>query len=93
MGSLVKPGVRLFHLHGDNDIIVPLERNSGRLVSNYLSLGGDARLEVIRGAGHEEIDAYFKSANLIGFIVTGAFPKLMDENQTTPGVIRQKRGA
>ena len=69
LGSLISNKIRICHLHGDSDKTVPIEQNSGKLVSKYKELGGDGRLITIRGAGHEEINEFFKCKELLHFII------------------------
>lgn len=68
LDSLVSNKVRIFHVHGDSDKPVPLEQNSAVVVDRYKDLGGDARLVIIKGAGHEEIEKFFCCEDLLNFI-------------------------
>ena len=67
--GLAKAKVPLFILHGDSDRVVPLEENTQVVVEKYLKLGGEAKVKVVRGKGHQVIDAFFKSKELIQFIM------------------------
>jgi pimeloyl-ACP methyl ester carboxylesterase len=67
--GLAKAKVPLFILHGDSDQVVPLEENTQVVVEKYLKLGGEAKVKVVRGKGHQVIDAFFKSKDLIQFII------------------------
>ena len=49
---LAKAGVPLFAIHGDTDVVVPLERNSGEMARRYAALGGKMDLVVPKGQGH-----------------------------------------
>ena len=69
MGSLISKNIRIFHVHGDSDKTVPIEQNSGKLISRYKELGGDGRLMTIQGAGHEEISEFFHCKELLNFII------------------------
>jgi pimeloyl-ACP methyl ester carboxylesterase len=62
--------VPIFHIHGDADRIVPMERNSGELIRRYVALGGSGELLVVPGKGHEEIDAFFQSQSLLDFFLS-----------------------
>jgi pimeloyl-ACP methyl ester carboxylesterase len=64
--------VPIFHIHGDNDVVVPLERNSGELIKRYCELGGPGEVEIIKGFGHEEHDVFFESDRLLQFFLTHA---------------------
>ncbi len=50
--GLAKARVPIFHIHGDSDTVVPLEKNSGELARRYRQLGGPITLRVIEGQGH-----------------------------------------
>jgi pimeloyl-ACP methyl ester carboxylesterase len=52
LAPLARSGVKLLHLHGDRDKLVPLAANSAELVRRYRTLGGSAELVVIEGHGH-----------------------------------------
>lgn len=66
---LYDEGIMIFHIHGDNDAVVPLSANSQIIHDRYTALGGDMTLVVVPGAGHAEIDAFFKSQELLDFIL------------------------
>ena len=68
LAGMAKAKVPIFIVHGDSDKVVPLEENSGVIESRYLELGGKLDMEVVPGAGHQVIDAFFKSKNLIDFL-------------------------
>jgi pimeloyl-ACP methyl ester carboxylesterase len=49
---LAQAHVKVFHIHGDHDTVVPLTANSEELVRRYTRLGGSAELLVVKGLGH-----------------------------------------
>jgi hypothetical protein len=67
--SLYEAGVRIFHIHGDNDVVVPLNQNSQVIYDRYKALGGDATLIIVNGKGHEEIPEFFQSQEMLNFIL------------------------
>ena len=69
LGGMAKAKVPIFIVHGDSDKVVPLEENSGVVEGRYQELGGKVDVEVVPGAGHQVIDAFFKSKNLIEFLI------------------------
>jgi len=73
--SLAKEGVPIFHIHGDKDRVVPLDKNSAVLKRRYEKLGGTMTLEVVTGQGHNLWPGWFHSQNLIDFVVTHARPE------------------
>jgi hypothetical protein len=70
LASLAQHKVPIFHLHGDSDRWVPFSPNSCALAKRYTAMGGDAKVQVIKGKGHEEADAFFKSCDLLDFFVS-----------------------
>jgi hypothetical protein len=60
--------VPVFHIHGDQDNVVPLNDNSGLLAERYRRLGGGLELEVVQGQGHNLWDGWFQSERLVEFV-------------------------
>jgi len=52
LGPLAKAGVKIFHIHGDKDQLVPMDANSVEFMTRYRALGGVAKLDVLPGLGH-----------------------------------------
>jgi pimeloyl-ACP methyl ester carboxylesterase len=69
---LAEAGVPLFHIHGDQDIVVPLDANSGELAKRYRQLGGPITLEVVKGGGHDGWEGWFQSDKLTQFVIARA---------------------
>lgn len=72
LAPLAKAKVPILHIHGDEDVVVPLERNSAELADNYRKLGGPVEVEVIKGQGHNMWDGWFQSQKLTDFIIERA---------------------
>jgi len=66
---LARAKVPIFHIHGDNDSAVPLEKNSKVIYDRYTNMNGRMQLVVVSGKGHEEIPNYFQSQELLKFIL------------------------
>ena len=49
---LAKARVRILHVHGNKDDLVPIGPNSEELIRRYRALGGEAELEVLKGLAH-----------------------------------------
>ncbi|MFZ9937913.1 MAG: GDSL-type esterase/lipase family protein [Luteolibacter sp.] len=75
LGPLAKAGIPIFHLHGDNDTVVPLNENSGLLKQRYDSLGGKMTLDIIPGGGHDMNRHWFQSDKLVEFVIRHAAAK------------------
>jgi len=72
LAPLAKAKVPLFHLHGDCDKVVPLNKNSGELNKRYAKLGGEMTLEVVKGQGHNYWPGWFHNQDLVDFVITHA---------------------
>lgn len=66
---LARSGVKLLHLHGDQDTLVPFEPNSGELVRRYRALGGNAQVEIVSGAGHTPGPQFYESERALAFLL------------------------
>ena len=71
-GSLAKAKVPIFHIHGDMDRVVPLDKNSAMIKQRYDKLGGPMTLEVVEGQGHNMWLGWFQSQKLVDFVVKHA---------------------
>jgi pimeloyl-ACP methyl ester carboxylesterase len=67
--SLATAHVKLLHLHGDRDKVVPLEANSSELARRYRTLGGSVAVIVVRGYGHGGRD-FPTSQELAAFLLS-----------------------
>jgi Prolyl oligopeptidase family len=68
LAPLAKAGVKIFHIHGDKDVVVPMGANSQIIIEEYHRLGGDARLEIITGLGHGG-KPFYNSESLAKFLI------------------------
>lgn len=67
LAPLARAGVKVFHIHGDQDVVVPLAPNSQVFVERYRQLGGDAAVEIIPGLGHGGKE-FYNSESLAKFL-------------------------
>jgi len=74
LAPLAKAGVPILHVHGDADHVVPLEENSGELAHRYRALGGQVRLIIVRGKGHQVCPEFFQCQELVDFVIAHAKP-------------------
>jgi Prolyl oligopeptidase family len=65
---LAEAGVKILHIHGDQDDLVPLPANSLGLAARYKKLGGSAEIVVLKGLGHGGTPLY-ESAPLLSFLL------------------------
>ena len=72
IAPLARAGVPVLHLHGDRDEIVPLDRNSAALAERYRQHGGEMRLIVFEGQGHNYWPGWFQSQPLVDFLIAHA---------------------
>ena len=72
LAPLAKAGVPIFHIHGDKDDVVPLDKNSGEVARRYKKLGGKMTLQIAEGQGHSGWQGFFRCKELIKFVITHA---------------------
>ena len=72
LAPLAKAKVPIFHIHGDNDKVVPLQANSGLMATRYKELGGKMTLEVVKGQRHNMWSGWFQSEKLVEFVLANA---------------------
>lgn len=68
LAPLAKAKVRILHIHGDRDELVPLPANSGTVVERYKALGGDAELVVLKGLAHGG-NEFYESQRGVDFLL------------------------
>ncbi|PAY15811.1 hypothetical protein CKO51_29945 [Rhodopirellula sp. SM50] len=71
---IAEAGIPVYVIHGTEDRVVPIDRNSAELESAYQSAGNaDAiTLERVDGQGHNFWEGFFRSQKLIDFLITEA---------------------
>lgn len=75
--SLAEAHVPIFHIHGDSDHLVPLDKNSAALALQYRKFGGSIEVKVIPGQGHSMWPGYFHCQELVDFVIARATGKKM----------------
>lgn len=70
--ALAKADIPIFHIHGDDDRVVPLKDNSGLLAERYKALGGVMELVVPKGQGHNMWEGFFQCQSLVDFVIDHA---------------------
>ena len=71
---LAQAGVPIYHIHGDVDRVVPLEKNTQLLATRYRQLGGKVSVFVAKGQGHNMWAGFFQHQPLVDFILGQAQP-------------------
>jgi pimeloyl-ACP methyl ester carboxylesterase len=69
---LAKAGAPIFHVHGDQDTLVPLDQNSAELAGRYRRFGGEVTLRVVEGQGHNRWPGWFQCQELVDFVIASA---------------------
>jgi hypothetical protein len=76
LAPLAKAKVKILHLHGDQDTLVPTDANSIGLGRRYRELSGDARIVLLRGLGAKRANSrghdgpeLYESAALLDFLL------------------------
>ncbi|MCF7975075.1 MAG: prolyl oligopeptidase family serine peptidase [Phycisphaerae bacterium] len=72
LAPLAKARVPIFHIHGDTDTVVPLDKNSALVKARYDKLGGHMTLEVVKGQGHNMWSGWFHSQDLVDFVIANS---------------------
>ena len=66
---LADAGVPIYHIHGDDDEVVPLEDHSAVLAERYESLGGRVTINIAEGQGHSVWEGFFQCQELVDFVI------------------------
>lgn len=82
LGPLANAGVPIFHIHGDDDNVVPLPENSAELARRYKALQGPVEVKVIAGQGHNMWPGWFQSQKLTDFAIARALGHPFQEHET-----------
>lgn len=69
---LARARVPLLMIHGDVDTLVPLEDNSLEVRTRYFALGGQCRVIIARGQGHNRWTGFFQNEELTDFVIEHA---------------------
>ena len=64
--------VPIYHIHGDSDTVVPLDKNSDLIAKRYSKLGGKMELNVAENQGHNMWFGFFKCQELVDFLIQNA---------------------
>lgn len=72
LAPIAKAKVPIFHIHGDSDRVVPLDKNSAVVKERYEQFGGAMELEVVKGQGHNMWSGWFNSQKLVDFVIAHA---------------------
>jgi predicted esterase len=64
--------VPMFVVHGDTDVVVPYELNTGLLKERYAAGGGQIEVKIAPGEGHKVGPSFFECQDLIDFVLKQA---------------------
>ncbi len=67
--GLLANKVPMFVVHGDSDVVVPYELNTGLLKERYAAGGGKIEVKVIPGEGHKVGPSFFECRELVDFVL------------------------
>jgi len=67
--GLLANKVPMFIVHGDSDVVVPYEENSGLIKERYQAGGGSITVKVIPGEGHKVGPSFFECQELVDFVL------------------------
>ncbi len=68
LAPLANAHVKILHIHGDQDTLVPMSVNSTELARRYCALGGSAEIVVLKDLGHGGHELY-ESHPLLEFLL------------------------
>lgn len=66
---LAKAGVKIFHVHGDADNVVPIEPNSYELAKRYKALGGNVEIQTVKGGVHDTSPDFYNCKRGLEFLL------------------------
>lgn len=72
--ELAKARAPIFHIHGDRDRVVPVEKHSAELHRRYTRLGGPMTLRIVPGQGHNLWSGWFQSRELVEVVIDSVRP-------------------
>lgn len=74
LGELARRRVPVLLIHGDDDRVVPLERNSGEFAARYRAAGAAEAMTLIvaKGQGHNSWEGFFRCQELVDFAIARA---------------------
>ncbi len=70
--GLIDNKVPMFVVHGDSDVVVPYEVNTGLLKDRYTAGGGQISVKVVPGEGHKVGPSFFECQELVDFVLKNA---------------------
>ncbi len=70
--GLLANKVPIFIVHGDSDVVVPYDENSGVLKERYQAGGGSITVKLIPGEGHKVSPSFFECQELVDFVIANA---------------------
>lgn len=74
LGAIAKAKIPVTIIHGDQDVVVPLEPNSGKLKEAYQAEGCEELVDLIvaPGQGHSFWEGFFRGPRLVQFAIERA---------------------
>lgn len=72
LGPLAARKVPILHIHGDHDMVVPLEANTMELARRYKAAGGEIQVIVAKGIGHGNWPELFDDPRMLEFLLSQA---------------------
>src|SRR5207249_2176532 len=69
LGPLAARKVAILHVHGDHDMVVPLEANTLELAARYKAAGGEMQVIAVKGVGHGNWPELFEDPWMLDFLL------------------------
>ncbi len=70
LDGLLATKVPMFIVHGDSDVVVPLDDNTGVLKQRYEAGGGKITVKIMPGEGHKVGPSFFECQELVDFVLS-----------------------
>ncbi len=70
--GLLANKVPTFVVHGDSDVVVPYELNTGLLKERYTAGGGQITVKLVPGEGHKVGPSFFECQELVDFVLVNS---------------------
>lgn len=67
--ALLANKIPIFSVHGDSDVVVPYDENTGLLQQRYEAAGGKVTVKIIPGEGHKVSPSFFECQELLDFVI------------------------
>lgn len=72
LAQLAAAKVPIFHIHGDQDVVVPYPQNAAEPQRRYRAMGGEMQVLLAKNQGHSHWPGFFQCQELVDFVIENA---------------------